>query len=135
MLDSITKYLERIVASGKSKASYDNAEVAEAVASIFRQMVMADGIEKSQEIDAALNHLKANFSYLEDEDNEKEIVEHFNDAKAESLFAIASVINNSLTSAQRKQLKIQLMATALSDNEFHPYEQDFMELIEKLIKS
>ena len=135
MLNSVTQYLERIIISGKSKASYDDAEVSEAVASIFKQMVLADGVVKKEEISTAVEHLVSDFSYLDASDQDQSIIDHFGEAKGESLFAIAAVINNSLSKKQRKQLKVQLMATALSDNEFHPYEQDFMELVEKLIKN
>ncbi len=134
MLSSVAQYLERIVVSGKSQANYDDAEVAEAVASIFKQMVLADGVIKKEEITAAVGHLVSEFGYLDTSTSDQSITDYFGEAKGESLFAIASVINNSLSTTQRKQLKIQLMATALSDKEFHPYEQDFMELVDKLIK-
>lgn len=135
MLKSVTQYLERIIVSGKSKTTYDDAEVAEAVASIFKQMVLADGIVKKEEIGAAVGHLISDFSYLTTAQKDQSIIDYFGEAKGESLFSIAAIINNSLSKKQRKQLKVQLMATALSDNEFHAYEQDFMDLVDKLIKS
>ncbi|MGB7336571.1 MAG: TerB family tellurite resistance protein [Salaquimonas sp.] len=135
MLKNVTQYIDRIVAAGKSEAKYSDQEIAEAIASIFKQMVIADGIVKKEEISTAIEQLVSHYGYLETGENAPTITEKFGDADNESLFAIATVINTSLSQTQRKQLKMQLVATALSDKEFHPYEQDFMELVDKLIKN
>jgi uncharacterized tellurite resistance protein B-like protein len=135
MLQSVTDYIERIRAAGSSQETYSDEEVAAAVASLFKQMVLSDGIIRDEEVASAVNHLVSKYGYLEKGEQEETLHDQFNTAKNESLFPIAVIINSSMTKAQREQLKIQLMATAISDREFHPYEQDFMDLIEKLIKT
>jgi uncharacterized tellurite resistance protein B-like protein len=135
MLQSVTDYIERVKAAGSSQETYSEEEVSAAVASLFKQMVLSDGVIREEEIHSAINHLVSKYGYLDKSEPDETIREQFNAAKGESLFPIAVIINSSLSKAQRKQLKIQLMATALSDREFHPYEQDFMDLVDKLIKT
>lgn len=135
MIKAISQYLDRIVSAGKDKAGYDNQDVADAIASLFKQMALADGVVKKEEISAAIGHLVSDYGYLDDNSEGSGIVDKFGRAEGESVFALASVINKSLSAGQRKQLKAQLLATALSDDEFHEYEQDLMELLNRLIKS
>lgn len=135
MLQSVTEYIERIRSKGETTSSYSGEEISIAIASLFKQMVLSDGVIRDEEVESAVNHLVSKYGYINTGEPDEKIREYFDSAKNESLFPIAVIINASLTKTQRKQLKIQLMATALSDREFHPYEQDFMDLIDKLIKT
>ena len=116
------------------KPEFSDEEIADAVASIFKQMVMVDGVVRPEEISSATRSLVGGYGYLDANDPEKSITEKFSNAKHETAYSIAAVLNKALTKAQRKQLKHELMATAMSDQEFHPYEQEYMELVDRLIK-
>ena len=116
------------------KAIYSDEEIAEAIASIFKQMVMADSVMKPEEIATAVRILIERYGYLETDKQSKTISAHFGDARHETVYTIAAVLNKSLTRAQIIDLKLQLIATAMSDREFHPYEQDYMKLVDRLLK-
>jgi uncharacterized tellurite resistance protein B-like protein len=135
MLKSVTEYIERIKAKGTSIETYSEEEISTAIASLFKQMVLSDGVIRDEEIESAVNHLVSKYGYLDKGETDQSIRDHFQIARNESMFPIAVIINSSLSKAQRGQLKIQLMSTALSDREFHPYEQDFMDLVDRLIKT
>ena len=130
----MTGYLERLAKSGGSNAAFDDTDLANAIASLFKQMVLADGIIKEEEVATSVRQLVGKYGYLQT-GNDETITERFGSADSESLFSIAAVINKSMTVEQRKQLLVQLVSIAMSDREFHPYEQDFMQLVEKLIKT
>ena len=134
MLEAITQYISRLSHPADGKPPFSDDEIAEAIASLFKQMVMADGVVRQEEVAAAMRGLISNYGYLDSDDTTPSITERFSEAKSETVFSIAAVLNRSLTRAQLAQLKQQLIVVAMSDREFHENEHDFMKLIEKLIK-
>lgn len=135
MLEAVTRYINQLSLPSSGKPPFSDDEIAEAIASLFKQMVIADGVVRQEEVAAAMRGLVSNYGYLESDDGGPSITERFSNAKSETVFSIAAVLNRSLTKNQLAELKLQLISVAMSDREFHENEQDFMELIEKLIKA
>ncbi len=133
LLKNVTNYLERLITSNGQDVRFEDTELADAVASLFKQMVLADGVVKQEELTTSVRQLVSNYGDL-GSPTDKSITERFSEADNESLFAIAAVINKTMSREQRQQLMVQLISIAMSDREFHPYEQDLMGLIKKLIK-
>ena len=133
MLESVKNLIDKI-GKGKSDAEYSDEEISEAIATLFKQMVMADGVVREAEIASAISHLVAGYSYLDKEGSASNVAQKYSDAKSETMFTVTAVLNRALTSGQRAKLKSQLLKIAKSDNEFHPDERDFMEMINKLLK-
>ncbi len=133
MLEAVTRYINRLSRPATGKPPFSDDEIAEAIASLFKQMVIADGVVRKEEVAAAMRGLVSNYGYLDTDETTPSITERFSNAKSETVFSIATVLNRSLTRTQLAELKLQLVSVAMSDREFHENEQDFMQLIEKLI--
>ena len=48
MLKSVTEYIERIKAKGTSNETYGEEEISTAIASLFKQMVLSDGVIRDE---------------------------------------------------------------------------------------
>lgn len=133
MLESVKNLIDKI-GKGKTEAEYSDEEISEAIATLFKQMVMADGVVREAEIASAISHLVGGYSYLDKDDSAGNLAQKYSEAQSETMFTVAAVLNRALTPGQRAKLTSQLLKIAKSDNEFHPHERDYMEMINKLLK-
>jgi uncharacterized tellurite resistance protein B-like protein len=135
MLDSVIGYLKRLGEGDESAAAFDEEEVAAAIAALLKQMALADGELKQVEAAEASRIFSESYGHLEEGGPGKgAMAEEFENARHETVFPLAVIINKSLSSRQRQDLKGQLMKIAMSDSEFHPDEQDLMALLDNLIE-
>jgi len=135
MLDSVIDYLKRLGEAEESAAAFDEEEVAAAIAALLKQMALADGELKQVEATEALRIFSESYGHLEESGPGKgAMAEEFEKTRRETVFPLAVIINKSLSSRQRQDLKRQLLKIAMSDSEFHPDEQDLMTLLDNLIQ-
>ncbi len=135
MLEAVTRYINRLGFPSGNEPAFSDSEIADAVASLFKQVVLADGVVRQEEVAAAMRSLLTNYGHLALEASEPSIVERFSDAKTETVYSITTILNRSLNKKELAELKVHLIAVAMADREFHLYEREFMDLLDKLIKS
>lgn len=133
MLDAVTRYIRRLGFPAAGGQSFTDDEIADAIAALFKQVVLADGVVRSEEIATAMRSLMSNYAHLDLGEGKPGITERFSEAKPETVYSIATVLNRSLSRDKRGELKMQLIAVAMADREFHLYEREYLDLVDKLI--
>ena len=131
MFQSVVNYISRLGAAPQSTA-FSDVETAEAVATLLRQMVLADGVIKQEEINSGIRILKQHYPDLMTIETEQHIIDQIENGDSESIFPLIAILKKNLSKKQFNELKIQLVTLAKSDQEFHPMERDFSELVDKL---
>lgn len=132
MLDNLKQYLENLGTSDlEGNGGFSDEDVAESIILLMKQMMFADGRVKKTELDTAIEFLQN--AYKEDGENSDAAENKLREAEAQSIFPLATILRKSLTKDQLQALRVQLEKIALSDGEFHPFEQDFLVLFDELI--
>lgn len=133
MLGAVTKYINRLGFPVGDTPPFSDEEIADAIAALFKQVVLSDGVVRSEEIASAMRSLVSNYSHLKLDEGTPSLTERFSDAKPETVYSIATVLNRSLSKEKRAELKLQLTAVAMADKEFHLYEREYLDLVDRLI--
>ena len=133
MLDNLKRYLENLDSNDPQTGGFSDEDIAESIILLMKQMMFADGRVKKTELDTAIRFLRT--AYHEDEADSTRAENKLREAEAQSIFPLATILRKSLTADQLKALRVQLEKIALSDGEFHPFEQDFLLLFDELVGS
>lgn len=131
MLNNLVKYINQL-GDTDVEADFSDEEVAEAIASLMRQLIIADGKIKDEEILESMDILRENYSDLVTEDNEASLAFKLKQGGAESIFPLITIVKNKLSPNRLNLLKSQLLMIAKSDNEYHEMEKELISLVNNL---
>lgn len=105
---------------------------------ILKQVVLADGVVRAEEIEAATRILKSAHSESRsaspDTDSKLE-TERMLEFDKKTLFSIAFALRRSMTRPQLDKLRENLLVVALSDGIFHTCEENLITLFDELTSS
>ena len=130
----VTNHLGKFGLSGKPKSNF-NAETAQTIAALFRQLALADGVVKQEEIDAGVDALIKYYPDLVTDITGQDIMVQIKHGDGESIFPLIRILKKNLSDEQFDVLKEQLIAVAKSDQEYHPKEREFIEWVDTIYKN
>jgi len=131
MLKNMVEYINSL-GSDADESDYSKAETAEALATLMRQLIIADGVVRDEEVAECITILKDNYGQYINAETEPHLKSQLMEGGAESIFPLIAILKNKLTASEFTHLKSQLITIAKSDKEFHHMEKDFIELVQKL---
>lgn len=140
MAGMFKRYMEKLeAAKGDQLLGFSQSETAEAIVLLLRQMILADCIEREEEIVAAMNivhtfidaelPLGEDFGEAFSLEKAKKMIK---DTGSESIFPLCRILFASLDRDKIIALRKKLEQIALADGHLHPYEEDFLELYDQL---
>jgi uncharacterized tellurite resistance protein B-like protein len=127
----ITNQLGRLGVS-RQASTHSDPETARTIAALFRQLALADGVVKLDEINSGMDALVRYYPDLLTDKTGQHIVAQIEHGDGESIFPLIKILKKNLSDEQFKLLKEQLIAVAKSDQEYHPKERDFIEWVDEI---
>jgi len=139
MADDIMRFLAQLDASkaATKETKFSEAEVADCIIAIFKQLILADGAIKVAEIAAVTEIIKTDYSQSQSSNPEAagELdLERMMQIDERSLASIAHILRQSLSTDQLDKLRENLVSVALTDGELHPFEEDLINLFDELTR-
>lgn len=135
LFERYMKHLER--GAGAEPEAFSADDVAESVAVLLKQMVLADGIEREEELAAAEAILRRNYSGILGQQTTgiDETLAVLDTTRNESVFPVCRILLTALEAPEIDRLRKQLMDIAMADGQLHPYEKDLLDLFDQLTAS
>lgn len=139
MVDDIMRFLAQFDASKATaeETKVSEAEVAECIVAIFKQLILADGAVRVAEISAVTEIIKTDYSQTQSLNpvaaGEFDL-ERMMQIDERSLASIAHVLRLSMSTNQLDKLRDNLVSVAMTDGELHPFEEELINLFDELTK-
>lgn len=131
MLKNVIQYINKLSVD-KLDTEYSKTEIAEALTSLMRQMVLADGVVRDEEVDACVKLLREHHSDIISDETEPHLIKQLKEGGAESIFPLITILKSKLSKPQIEEIKQQLISIANSDKEYHEMEKHFVQLVNEL---
>lgn len=132
------RYMQHLArGAGTEREEFSRADIAESIAVLLKQMVLADGIEREEELAAAEAILRKYYSGVfkdGDAGNMDETISMLDTTRSESVFPVCRILLTALDAAELARLRSQLVEIAMADGQLHPYESDLLELFDQLTR-
>ena len=136
MFDAIVRYLEELAQGDVSQENYKFSEelIADAIIILLKQIILSDGFVKPEELVTTMALLRD--CYIKGAGEPVKLdPSRLLETKNQSIFPLAVVLRQSMSKAQLTKLKEHLVMIAKSDGEFHPYEEDLIQLFNVLTQT
>jgi len=136
--DIFKRYMEHLeVGAGVQAVPFSDRDAAESIAILLKQMVLADGVEREEELGAALAILRKRYARELEAYSDVPLadsIEIMENSGHESIFPLCRILLKTLDAVELAKLRSQLVEIALADGELHPYEKDLLDLFDQLIR-
>ena len=139
MADDLMRFLAQFDASraATTETEFSEAEVADCIIAIFKQLVLADGAIKVAEIAAVTEIIRTDYSRIQSSNPQAAgefDLERMMQVDERSLASIALILRRSLSADQLDRLRENLVSVAMTDGELHPFEEDLINLFDELTR-